>query len=56
MSRKGDGHGVTEKEREGKESEREVVDDTTVREEIRSGLEESEDKATERRYRKEEKV
>ncbi len=48
-----DGHGVTEGEKRGKREEEEA---TTVKEEIRSGLEESKDKATENGYRKEEKV
>lgn len=49
----GDGHGVTEGEKRGKREEEEA---TTVKEEIRSGLEGSKDTATENGYRKEEKV
>ena len=53
----GDGHGVTEGEKRGKkEEEGEVEEATTAKQEIRSGLEGSEDKAVENEYRKGEKV
>lgn len=53
LSGRGDGHGVTERERRMKrEEEKEVEEITTAREEISSGLEGSEDEATESGYRK----
>lgn len=45
---RGDGQGVTEGEKRGKrEEEKEEEEATTLKEEIRSGLEGSKDKATE---------
>lgn len=47
LCRGGDGHGVTERGRKGGDREEEA---TTLKEEIRSGLERNEDKATENAY------
>lgn len=57
LCRGGDGHGVTERGRKGGDREEEEVEEaTTLKEEIRSGLERNEDKATENAYKKEAKV